>query len=195
MRLSVPTAAIAAALFVSALAIAPARAQGPAGGAAEYGVAAVSVQRGTGARSIWARYSTRLGSPVGDTTGGIFRFTCSTVNAPCKVSVSAAALSNGPGTAGVYPRVMIQRQDYTSPGPQTYCEYGDGSFDPLTTPDGVTTLTTQTPTSTPVYTPVPIHIGGSADCGGPNPSAGLIAEITVPEGYYDVISTFTFVKP
>lgn len=195
----------AAALFVTALLIAPSPAfpQGPSGppGAAgnggdppEYGVVAVSVKRGASAASIWARYSTRLGSPVGDTTGGAFRFTCTTAHAPCKVSIGAAVLSHIPGTAGVYPRVLMQIQSYTTGGPQTYCEYADGSFHP-TTPDGVTALTTQTPTSTPVYTPVPIHIGGSADCKGPDPTPGLISEITVGPGYYDVFSTFTFVKP
>ena len=38
----------------------------------EYGVAAVEVTRGT-STATWGVYSTRLGSPVGDTTGGSFR--------------------------------------------------------------------------------------------------------------------------
>jgi hypothetical protein len=157
----------------------------------------VAVQRGAGAASAWATYSTRLGSPVGDTTSGAFRFTCTAVHATCKVTINAAALAAVPGTVGVYPRVLIQRQG-TSGGPQTYCEYGDGSFSPAT-PAGDTVLATQPPSATPAYTPVPIHIGGSADCGwvppggGPAP-AGLVTEITVPAGYYDVISTFVFLK-
>jgi len=153
--------------------------------AAEYGVAAVSVQRGAAAALVWARYSTRLGSPVGDTTGGAFRFTCSTANAPCRVSIGAAVLSNAPDAVGVYPRVLIQRQDLNA-GAQYYCEYGDG---------GVTAVASQASTSLPTYTPVSVHIGGSADCGGPVPTAGLIPEITVPAGYYDVLTTFTFIKP
>lgn len=180
-------------------------AQGPQGTAgrdapaAEYGVAAVTVQRGTGAPAIWATYSTRLGSPVGDTTGGAFRFTCAT--APCKVSVSAAVLANG-GYGGVYPRVLIQRQDFATAGlptnstsaPQKYCEYGDGSFT-TATPNGVASVASQPSTATPTYTPIQIHIGGSADCGGPDPTASAVSQITVPVGYYDVFSTFIFVKP
>jgi hypothetical protein len=165
--------------------------QGPPGAdapPAEYGVAAVSVDRGTGP-AIWATYSTRLGSPVGDNTGGAFRFTCRTDQAPCKVSVSAAYLTAGAGALGVYPRVLIHRQDYVSAGPETYCEYGDGSS-PAFAP-----LLAQPLSSSPAYTPFPIDIGGSADCGGPDPTAGAVNQITVPAGYYDVSSTFTFVKP
>jgi hypothetical protein len=39
---------------------------------------------------------------------------------------------------------------------------------------------------------VPAHIGGSADCNGPDPTAGSVAVITVPVGFYDVWSSFTF---
>lgn len=181
----------------------PAGPQGPAGvdaPPADYGIAAISVQRGNSSPSVWARYSTRVGSPVGDTTGGAFRFTCSTANAPCRISVGAAFLSTG-GNAGFYPRLLIQRQDYATAGlptsatsaPQKYCEYGDGSFG-VTTPDGIATLSAQVPTATPSYTGIAIHIGGSADCGGPVSTSGLVNEIVVPAGYYDVFSTFTFIK-
>ncbi len=94
---------------------------------AEYGVATVNVSRGGKPATAWATYSTRLGSPVGDTTSGVFRFTCATANAPCTVSVKAAVLSESHGTANVYPRVLIYRQDYDNGGPEVYCEYGDGS--------------------------------------------------------------------
>ena len=53
----------------------------------------VRVQRGTGGQTPWATYSTELGSPVGDTTGGSFRFTCSSAQEPCMVSVVAKVLS------------------------------------------------------------------------------------------------------
>ena len=39
---------------------------------------------------------------------------------------------------------------------------------------------------------MPINIGGSADCGGADATAGDVAQITVPSGYYDVQSTFLF---
>ena len=60
-----------------------------------YGVAQVLVQQGSAAPPAWATYSTRLGSPVGDTTGGVFRFSCSATQAPCKVTVRAAILKSG----------------------------------------------------------------------------------------------------
>ena len=79
--------------------------------AEEYGVAIVRVQRGTGAATPWAVYSTELGSPVGDTTGGTFRFTCQpVVHETCRVSLQAKILSDSsvaPGT--IYPRVLVYR--------------------------------------------------------------------------------------
>jgi hypothetical protein len=156
---------------------------------AEYGVATVNVSRGHAPATAWATYSTPLGSPVGDTTGGVFRFTCSTANAPCTVAVKAAVLSNEDGTAAFYPRVLIYRQDYTNPGPEFYCEYGDGS-----TGSAPATLTKQALSATPTYAAVQINIGGSADCGGPVGTAGDVDQITVPAGYYDVKSTFVFLS-
>ena len=85
-----------------------------------YGVAQVLVQQGSAAPPAWATYSTRLGSPVGDTTGGVFRFSCSATQAPCKVTVRAAILKSGPGTTPVYPRVLIQKQDIDVGGPSVY---------------------------------------------------------------------------
>ena len=45
------------------------------------------------------------------------------------------------------------------------------------------------------YTPVPVNIGGSADCGA-TPVVpignGDVASIIVPSGYYDVHSTYVF---
>lgn len=140
-----------------------------------YGVAKVKVQRGSGAATPWAVYSTTVGGPEGDTTGGTFRFTCSAANAPCEVSV--AAYSTGDGVT-VYPRVDIQRQSLDA-GPQTYCEYGDGPMSDALTGEAAD---------------LTINIGGSADCGGPDPVAGDVAAITVPAGYYDVASTFQFVS-
>lgn len=150
----------------------------------DYGVAKVDVARGTGAYSTWATYSTALGSPVGDNTGGVFRFTCSTANAPCKVKVSAAIL--GSSNHAVYPRLLLYRQDYAQigpgPFPEIYCEYADGSTGsapfPLTGNAG--------------YSDVPVNIGGTADCNGPDPTPGNVDQITVPAGYYDVNSTFVF---
>ena len=158
-----------------------------------YGVAQVLVQRGTGAAAAWATYSTRLGSPVGDTTSGTFRFSCSDAQAPCKVTVKAAVLQSGTGTTPVYPRVLIQKQDYNAGGPSVYCEYGDGSTGAnAAATDGLPAQIANQPSSaTPTYTAMQLNIGGSADCGVPGPASNVDA-IIVPAGRYDVQSTFAF---
>ncbi len=61
-------------------------------------------------------------------------------------------------------------------------------------PNGFASLTSQVLTSAPALTPVKMDIG-TADCGWPAATAGLVSEITVPAGYYDIFSTFVFYKP
>lgn len=157
--------------------------QGPAGPAGQdgedaqalpYGVGKVKVSRGGAAATAWATYSTTIGGPEGDTTSGTFRFTCNEAQAPCKVNVAAYSTADG---VKVYPRVNILTQSLNG-GPEVQCEYGDG---PLS---GVLTGTA---------TDQPVHIGGSDDCGLNGP-AGLVNEITVPAGYYDVTTTFAFIR-
>lgn len=162
-------------------------AQGPAGPtgpqgedgkdaqALPYGIAQVKVQRGTGAATPWATYSTTIGGPEGDTTSGTFRFTCNEAQAPCKLSVAAYSTADG---VRVYPRVNILTQSLNG-GPETQCEYGDGPLSGVLTG----TATDQT-----------INIGGSADCGAADTTAGDVSAIAVPAGYYDVTSTFQFVN-
>jgi hypothetical protein len=169
--------------------------QGPAGKDApeEYGIAIVRVQRGVaGAETPWAVYSTELGSPMGDSTGGTFRFTCRDVDVVCKVSIAAKALSDSStAPAQVYPRILIHRggSQSSSVEPMFYCEYGDGSGPAA----GYATITRKPKSdTTPTGDPVPVNIGGSADCNGPDPTAGNVAVITVPVGFYDVWSSFSF---
>lgn len=156
--------------------------QGPAW-APSYGIAQVLVQRGTGSPTPWATYSTTIGSPVGDSAGGTFRFTCSTANAPCEVSLEAYATESG---VTMYPRLLLYREDYNNGGPESFCEYGDGTDNN----GGVATLGTSA-------SAVTLGIGGSLDCGSSQayPSNGIASEIEVPEGYYDVFSSFTFFHP
>jgi len=163
-------------------------AQGPAW-QPDYGVANVLVDRGSGA-GIWATYSTTIGSPVGDTTGGTFRFTCPANAAPCKVSASAAVLSSATGGAHVYPRILIQTESLDG-GPQTYCEYADGA-DNSNDPDAISRVAAST--SPKDFPALDLGIGGSLDCnaGQAYPSTGVVQEIWVPAGYYDVFSTFDF---
>lgn len=162
-------------------------------GASEYGIGTVFVQRGADPASPWAVYSTPLGSPVGDTTSGTFRFTCRTDQAPCHVTVKAAALSGSSGTVLVWPRVLIQRQDYVNAGPTSYCEYGDG----VTNSNPFAAIAFQASSPSPALTDLTIGIGGTEDCGYHTPgfvSGDPVTSINVPDGYYDVLSTFVFLK-
>lgn len=171
-----------------------------------YGVGRVNVQRGAGAATTWAYYSTRLGSPLGadlntttggDVAGGAFRFTCNnTTHVTCRISIAAATMANSAGqTVYVYPRLLIYRQDWINAQEQRYCEYGDGAAE-VSGNAVYVPVPTQVTTSTPTYTPMQIHIGGTADCfGALNPTAGLVNEIILGQGYYDVFATFVFKKP
>ena len=101
---------------------------GGGGSAAEYGVANVFVHRRPNARPTrFATYSDMLGSPVGTSTGGHFRFSCSAAQSPCRISFGAAVLSSESGRAVVYPRITIHKQDNpTITTPVTQCGYADG---------------------------------------------------------------------
>ena len=146
------------------------------------------MSRGGAAPATWATYSTDLGSPVGDTAGGSFRFTCSTAKAPCTVGLDAYTV--GTKTVKMYPRVLIYRQDYDNFGPSTECEYADGTNNN----SGQQTLTGSAATT-------PLGIGGSLDCNSgqtalPDPTNGglmPVDSITVPAGFYDVWTTLSFV--
>jgi hypothetical protein len=164
--------------------------------APEYGYAQVLVARhnvNTGAfvPSVWATYSTTLGSETGDTAGGAFRFTCNAAQAPCQVSVKATAVSQVDATnVSFYPRLLVYKQGDGNGGgtlDEQYCEYADGS-----TGAGYASVAK---TQVLAFVAVPVNIGGSADCGiVPAGPAGDVASIVVPAGYYDVDSTFVFVK-
>ena len=126
--------------------------------------------------------STLLGSPVGDNTGGTFRFTCSSAKAPCTVGVTAHVTGTD---HAIYPRLMIYNAgDGNGQGaPLTTCEYLDGP---------VTNVTT-------APTTVGLAAGGSYDCGAvsttdhTDSNYGMVTNaLVVPAGYYDVQSTFTF---
>jgi hypothetical protein len=140
------------------------------------------VSRGGAPATAWATYSTLLGSPVGDTTGGTFRFTCSSAKAPCTVGVTAKVTGSD---HSVYPRLLIYNagDGNGQAAPLTTCEYLDGPFTNVTSA-GVT---------------VGLAAGGSYDCNAlsvtdrTDPDFGMVTNaLTVPAGYYDVHSTFTF---
>ena len=155
----------------------------------EYGAAAVDVTRGAANPATFATYSTALGSPVVDTTGGTFRFTCNAAQAPCFVAVKAAALSDTSGTVLFYPRILIERTGTPTAGvqPTLYCEYADGSSG-----GGLATLTKQPKAALPAYEAVEVNIGGSADCFPASGPGGDVARIEVPEGFYNVDASFAF---
>ena len=89
----------------------------------EYAIVTVFVDRGNGP-SRWAFYSAPLGSPAGTTTGGVFRFSCSAAQAPCKISYGAAVVSNqSTANALIHPRLDIHKD---LGAPIVFCEYADG---------------------------------------------------------------------
>jgi hypothetical protein len=173
-------------------------ATGPAGPpgqnapAPEYAVVTVSVDRGavTGP-SRFALYSATLGSPAGTTTGGDFRFSCSATQAPCKISYGAAVISTTEiANAVVHPRLLIQKD---LAAPIVFCEYVDGA-DNNAGLDQIPRVPTLAAAVTAMQTPLDMGIGGSLDCGTaqPYPPNGVVTEIWVPQGYYDVAATFAF---
>jgi hypothetical protein len=160
--------------------------QGPAGPKApalQYAEGLVLVKRGGGSFTPWATDSTVLGSPLGfgDTASGEFRFTCSTANAPCEVSLQAEATEAG---VTVYPRILLYRTDYVTDNWLGECEYGDGADNN----GSYEAVGNGSPA------PLTVGIGGSLDCGSSQeyPANGTASEIDVPEGYYDVFTTFYF---
>ena len=170
----------------------PAGPVGPPGTAElEYGVASIEVSKGGGLAIPHAAYSISLGSPVADTTGGVFRMTCDADEAPCTIAVKAAALSDTDigGTVRFLPRVLVMKGGVPSGSiaPDETCEYADGAGGPA----GLVKLTKQALAPVPDYEDVLIDIGGSADCGLPGPS-GAVASIAVPEGFYNVHASFAF---
>ena len=83
------------------------------GSLVEYAIVTVFVDRGgAGGPSRWAFYSAPLGSPAGTTTGGVFRFSCSAAQAPCKISYGAAVVSHqSTANAVIHPR-LVDPQGY-----------------------------------------------------------------------------------
>lgn len=174
--------------------VGPVGATGPAGPAGanapatQYAVGYVLVSRGKdsngnqNAPSIWATYSTSLGSPFDNTASGTFRFTCRTNQAPCLVSLAAQSTATG---VTVWPRVMIYKSDINTGQIFGQCEYGDG----------VTSASPYGAVGT-MATSLSVNIGGSLDCGAGAAqtwvSPGDVNSIVVPAGYYDVQSNFTF---
>jgi hypothetical protein len=138
-----------------------------------------------------------MGSPIGTTLGGMFRFTCSASQAPCKVSIAAAVLSDNGGKTLIYPRVLIYKQD-GPPAPESYCEYADGANNNggLDTVDKVPMDTSVTK----IDTQLSMGIGGSLDCGAGQsyPANGTVTDIWVPAASngastasYDVWTNFS----
>ena len=166
----------------------------PGAAAEEYGVAVVMIARGAGNPVPWGIFSTEIGSPVGDTASGTFRFTCTAAHVTCTVSIRAWVISDtSTSPAGFHPRILLTRggNEVSACAGGQYCEFGDGPFqaiprepfpgdDPLEPrPD------------------LPINIGSTEDCGGPEPDPGDndVTQIVVPPGFYNVHATFGFGGP
>ena len=173
--------------------IGPAGSAGSAGAnapATQYAAGYVLVKRGTGSPTVWGFYSTSLGSPFDNTASGTFRFTCSTAQAPCVVSLASQSTATG---VTVWPRVMIYKSDINTGQIFGQCEYGDGVS--RTSPYGAVGIAT-TPIASSMPTALSINIGNSLDCGAGAAQTfvapGDVSSIVVPAGYYDVQSNFTF---
>jgi hypothetical protein len=184
----------------------PAGPQGPTGlagpsgqnaPALEYAVVSVFVDRGNGP-TRYATFSVALGSPVGTTTGGDFRFTCSAAQAPCKISYGAAVISDQSGNALVHPRLLIHKQSGAIVNaPIEFCEYADGANNNAGLAQIPRVPSLQDAVSA-LQTPLSMGIGGSLDCGSAQTYAPEVTEIWVPAAtatdpaYYDVAATFAF---
>ena len=156
----------------------------------EYAIVTVFVDRGNGP-SRWAFYSAPLGSPAGTTMGGVFRFSCSAAQAPCKISYGAAVVSDqSTDNAVIHPR-LDDPQGYWCA--HLFCENADGANNNagLAVIPRVPTLQEAV---VAMRTPLTMGIGGSLDCGStqPYPPNGVATEIWVPQGFYDVWATFAF---
>ena len=159
----------------------------------DYAVANVFVKQGSAAPAIWATYSEAMGSPIGTTTGGEFRFTCSAAQAPCKISIAAAVLSGKTGSANLHARVLIFKQPEFEP--EVFCEYADGATE-STTPAAVSRVPMSTAVGA-INSPLDMAVGSSHDCGAGQPAGSPVKEIWVPAGptgraFYNVFTTFAF---
>lgn len=154
---------------------------------AVYGIGLVNVSRGGGTADTWARASTAIGSPVGDNASNTFRMTCSAAKAPCVISAQAWATTEN---VKVYPRLLISKSNIDTGAPVGMCEYADGADNDGGKADAQDTV------STVGANPLPLGIGGSLDCGSDQvrPDNGVVHEIKVPAGYYDIAATFVFSK-
>lgn len=175
----------------------PAGAPGQNAPAAEYGLASVFVDRGSGP-TRYATVSGPLGSPAGTTLNGDFRFSCAPAQAPCKISVGAAVISDQSGTTVVHPRLLIYKQAATSANtPVIFCEYADGANNNAGL-DTISRVPTLAAAEGAMDTPLSMGIGGSLDCGSTQTFTPEVTEIWVPAAsatdtaYYDVAATFAF---
>jgi hypothetical protein len=149
------------------------------------------IARGIGAAPvIWGLSSTELGSPIGDTTGGTFRFTCTSAHAQCMVTIRASVLSDSSTAQALFlPRILLYRggDEVSGAQPALYCEFGDGP--PQLIPREPLDAN---PSDGPN---LPFNIGGTEDCNGPDPDpppGQNVERIVVPPGFYDVFTTFGF---
>ena len=153
----------------------------------EYAIVTVFVDRGSGP-SRWAFYSAPLGSPAGTTTGGVFRFSCSAAQAPCKISYGAAVVSNqSTANAMIHPRLLINKNTMHLLRERGRRQQQRGARPDTASADAGGRRGGNANAS---------HHGdrGSLDCGSgqPFPPNGVATEIWVPEGFYDVWGTFAF---
>jgi pilus assembly protein FimV len=159
-----------------------------------YGVALLNISRGGAAATTWGSFGTTLGSPapMGDQASGNLRMSCSAAQAPCVVSLKAyVGTHTGAPLASVagmktYPRINIDSTDFDAGGPETSCEYVDG-----TTNDGGSVAVGNGSANAAT---VPLGVGGTLDCNESQtlPAGGVVTELSLPKGRYNITVTEYF---
>ena len=178
---------------------------------AAYGVAVVNVSRGhTGnpatqnPATIWARYSTLLGSPVGDYDGWHLPLHVQDHRCPMPgLDRCDGHLGKTVTGASVYPRILIYRQDDNAGGPEYYCEYGDASSGhsrhachPESAVLGRFAGVDRRPTRRcPSTSAASATVGDPPDVTDAAGAPGGRSVLTVAAGYYDVQSTLRLHSP
>ena len=92
--------------------------------------------------------------------------------------------------AVIHPRLDIHKD---LGAPIVFCEYADGANNNAGLAQ-IPRVPTLADAVVAMQTPLNMGIGGSLDCGSaqPFPPNGVVTEIWVPQGFYDVWATFAF---
>jgi hypothetical protein len=99
-------------------------------------------------------------------------------------------ISDQTGDAAVHPRLLIHKDQAA---PIVFCEYADGANNNAGL-DTIPRVASLTDAILPMRTALNMGVGSSLDCGSAQtlPADGVVTDIEVPQGFYDVAATFAF---